>query len=81
VRPKPTTAKEETMVTGKKPAHEASKELRDKKTKAKEKTVAGSDLAQAPRKSKPEASQGRGKKKKDSGDTGTNSDGPRKAKK
>ncbi len=38
------------MATGKKPAHIASKELRSKTTSKSEKSVAGSDLAQAPRK-------------------------------
>jgi len=40
------------MATGKKPAKDASKELRDKKSTPSEKTVAGSDLAQTPRKKK-----------------------------
>jgi hypothetical protein len=38
------------MVTGKKPASKASKELRSGKSSSSEKTVAGSDLAQAKRK-------------------------------
>jgi hypothetical protein len=40
------------MVTGKKPASKASRELKSKKSSKSEKTVAGSDLAQAKRKSK-----------------------------
>jgi hypothetical protein len=40
------------MATGKKPASDASKELSGRKTPKGEKTVAASDLAQAPRKSK-----------------------------
>jgi len=40
------------MVTGKKPASNASKELKSKKSSKSEKTVAGSDLAQAKRKPK-----------------------------
>jgi hypothetical protein len=40
------------MTTGKKPAHLASKELSSKKTSASEKSVAGSDLAQAKHKPK-----------------------------
>jgi hypothetical protein len=36
------------MVTGKKPASKAGKELADKKSTKDEKTVAGSDLAQHP---------------------------------
>lgn len=40
------------MVTGKKPASKASKELKSKKSSKSEKTVAGSDLAQAKRKPK-----------------------------
>lgn len=35
------------MVTGKRPARKASQELRSKKSTRDEKTVAGSDLAQA----------------------------------
>ena len=35
------------MTTGKKPAHEASKELKNPKSTPAEKSVAGSDLAQA----------------------------------
>ena len=38
------------MVTGKKPASKASKELKSKKSSKSEKTVAGSDLAQAKKK-------------------------------
>jgi hypothetical protein len=38
------------MVTGKKPASKASKELKSRKSSSSEKTVAGSDLAQAKRK-------------------------------
>jgi hypothetical protein len=38
------------MATGKRPAHYAGKELRDRKSPKSERTVAGSDLAQAPRK-------------------------------
>lgn len=34
------------MPTGKKPAHDASKQLKDPKSTAKEKEVAASDLAQ-----------------------------------
>lgn len=41
------------MVTGKRPASKASKELSSKKSPRDEKTVAGSDLAQAKRKKKP----------------------------
>jgi hypothetical protein len=40
------------MPTGKKPAAKAGKELASKKSPKSEKTVAGSDLAQAPRKPK-----------------------------
>jgi hypothetical protein len=40
------------MVTGKKPASTASKELKSSKSSKSEKTVAGSDLAQAKRKPK-----------------------------
>ena len=38
------------MVTGKKPASKASKELKSNKSSKSEKTVAGSDLAQAKKK-------------------------------
>jgi hypothetical protein len=41
------------MATGKKPAHDASKLLSDKKTPAKPKEVAASDLAQAKHKKTP----------------------------
>ena len=37
------------MATGKKPASKASKQLSDKKSSKSQKTVAASDLAQAPR--------------------------------
>jgi hypothetical protein len=40
------------MTTGKKPASKAGKELANKKSTRDEKTVAGSDLAQAKRKPK-----------------------------
>lgn len=40
------------MPTGKKPASKASKELKNSKSTAAEKTVAGSDLAQAKTKPK-----------------------------
>jgi hypothetical protein len=40
------------MPTGKKPASKAGKELSNKKSPKDEKTVAASDLAQAPRKPK-----------------------------
>jgi hypothetical protein len=40
------------MTTGKKPASKASKELKDKKSTKDEKTVAGSDFAQAKKKPK-----------------------------
>lgn len=39
------------MVTGKKPASKASKELKSKRSSKSEKTVAGSDLAQARKRS------------------------------
>jgi hypothetical protein len=41
------------MTTGKTPASKASKELRNKRTSSDEKTVAGSDLAQAKREKHP----------------------------
>jgi hypothetical protein len=41
------------MATGKKPAHDAGKLLGDKKTPAKVKKVAASDLSQAKKKSPP----------------------------
>lgn len=47
------------MATGKKASSIASKELSSKKASASEKTVAGSDLRQAPRKPSPT---GKGKK-------------------
>ena len=40
------------MTTGKKPAKISGKKLADKKTSADVKTIAGSDLAQAPKKKK-----------------------------
>jgi hypothetical protein len=40
------------MATGKKPASKAAKELASKKSTKDEKTVAASDLAQAPKKKK-----------------------------
>jgi hypothetical protein len=46
------------MVTGKKPASKAGKELADKKSTKDEKTVAGSDLSQA-KKPKPSKSKSR----------------------
>lgn len=39
------------MSTGKKPAHDASKQLRNPRSTPAERRVAGSDLAQRPRKS------------------------------
>jgi hypothetical protein len=41
------------MATGKKPAHNAGKELANKKTPPAQKTVAASDLAQTPKKNPP----------------------------
>ncbi len=41
------------MATGKKPAHDAAKLLADKKTPAKVKEIAASDLAQAKKKKTP----------------------------
>ena len=41
------------MTTGKKPAHDASKALRSKRTGAKAKEIDASDLAQAKRHKKP----------------------------
>lgn len=41
------------MATGKKPASIAGKELPEKNISKKQKTVAASDLAQAPKKKKP----------------------------
>ncbi|MDA8297428.1 MAG: hypothetical protein M0004_12730 [Actinomycetota bacterium] len=40
------------MATGKKPASDAGRVLGDKKSKKKDKEIAASDLAQAPRKKK-----------------------------
>jgi hypothetical protein len=66
------------MVTGKKPAHIASKELRSTKTPAKVKTVAASDLSQA---AFPASKKAAGKalaKSAQSRKPGTGSTGPRK---
>jgi hypothetical protein len=49
----PFVAKEQGMPTGKKASSAASKELRSSKSSKNEKTVAGSDLAQAKSKGKP----------------------------
>jgi hypothetical protein len=46
------------MTTGKKPAKIASKELSSKKTSQSEKTVAGSDLAQAKKPGGPKKKKG-----------------------